>query len=236
MHDVDALLFDVFGTLVDWRTSLIDELTAFGDERGVAVDWAALVDDWRDAYVPSMDRVRRGELAWTTLDELHRASFDALAERYGIAQALDEPTRRWCVAGWHRLHPWPDVVPGLERLRRRFIVGTLSNGNVRLLVDLVKGAPLPMDVVLSAELFRHYKPDAEVYRGAVALLGTEARRVMLVAAHNHDLRAAAREGMRTAFVARPSEYGPRQHHDFAADPEIDVAVDDLGALADRLGA
>jgi len=236
LRDVEALVFDVFGTLVDWRTSLIDDLTAFGDARGMRADWPSFVDDWRGEYVPSMDRVRRGTLPWTTIDVLHRESFDRLAQRYGIAGELDGAARAWCVDRWHRLRPWPDSVAGLERLRRRFILGTLSNGNVRLLTDLVKSAPLPMDVVLSAELFRHYKPDAEVYRGAVALLGTAPHRVMLVAAHNNDLNAAAREGMRTAFVARPAEYGPRQDRDLRADAGIDVAVRDLGELADHLGA
>ncbi len=233
---LEALVFDVFGTLVDWRTSLIDDLSAFGERSTLDVDWAAFVDDWRGEYAPSMDRVRRGEQPWTTIDALHRTSFDALASRYGFADALDEDARRWCVDRWHRLRPWRDTVAGLERLRRRYIVGTLSNGNVRLLADLVKSAPLPMDVVLSAELFRRYKRDPEVYRGAVELLGTEPGRVMLVAAHNDDLHAAAREGMRTAFVARPTEYGPRQAHDVRADPGIDLAVRDLGELADRLGA
>jgi 2-haloacid dehalogenase len=233
---VEALVFDVFGTLVDWRTSLIDDLTAFGDERGFAADWPAFVDLWRGMYMPSMDRVRRGERGWTSLDTLHRESFDALAVRFGIDGALDDAARRWCVEGWHRLRPWPDTVAGLTRLRTRYILGTLSNGNVRLLTDLAKSAPLPMDVIFSAELFRHYKPDAEVYRGAIALLSAQPEHVMLVAAHNGDLAAAARTGMRTAFVARPTEYGPGQTHDAGAEPGHDLAVRDLGELADRLGA
>lgn len=234
--DVEALVFDVFGTLVDWRSSLIEDLTAFGNEQGVAADWASFVDAWRGAYAPSMDRVRHGEQPWTSLDALHRASFSRLATQYGFENELDEAGRRWCVDRWHHLRPWPDTVAGLTRLRARYILGTLSNGNVRLLVDLAKSAPLPMDVIFSAELFRHYKPDPEVYRGAVELLGVEPDCVMLVAAHNVDLRAAAQQGMRTAFVARPTEYGPRQQNDQVADPGIDLAVRDLGELADRLGA
>ena len=233
---IEALVFDVFGTLVDWRTSLIDDLAAFGNVRGLVVDWPALVDAWRSAYVPSMDRVRRGELPWTTLDALHRTSFDALANDFGIGAALDDAARRWCVDRWHRLRPWPDTVAGLTRLRARFVVGTLSNGNVRLLADLAKSAPLPVDVIFSAELFRHYKPDPDVYRGAVALLATAPERVMMVAAHTADLHAAAREGLRTAFVARPAEYGPNQPAAAAAGEDFDVAVRDLGELADRLGA
>jgi 2-haloacid dehalogenase len=234
--EVEALVFDVFGTLVDWRSSLIEDLSAFGAERGIVADWPAFVDAWRGAYAPSMDRVRHGEQQWTTLDALHRTSFTRLATQYGFENALDEAGRRWCVDRWHRLRPWPDTVAGLTRLRTRYLLGTLSNGNVRLLADLAKAAPLPMDVILSAELFRHYKPDPDVYRGAIELLGTEPRRVMLVAAHNPDLHAAAQEGLRTAFVARPFEYGPDQRKDQVADPGIDVGVRDLGELADRLGA
>jgi 2-haloacid dehalogenase len=233
---IEALVFDVFGTLVDWRTSLIDDLAAFGNARGLVVDWPALVDAWRGAYAPSMDRVRRGELPWTSLDALQRASFDTLANDFGIGAALDDTARRWCVDRWHRLRPWPDTVAGLTRLRARYVLATLSNGNVRLLADLAKSAPLPVDVILSAELFRHYKPDPEVYRGAVDLLATAPERVMMVAAHAGDLRAAAREGLRTAFVARPAEYGPNQPAEVVADAEFDAAVRDLGELADHLGA
>jgi 2-haloacid dehalogenase len=231
-----ALLFDVFGTLVDWRTSLIEDLSAFGSEHNVEVDWPAFVDAWRSEYVPSMMRVRRGELPWTPLDALHRQSFDVLATRFGFDTAIGEPERRWCVDRWHRLRPWPDTVDGLRRLRKHYILGTLSNGNVRLLVDLARAAQLPMDIIFSAELFRHYKRDPEVYRGAIELLAAEPERVMLVAAHNDDLAAAKAEGMRTAFVARPTEYGPAQHENLVAACGIDVAVRDLGELADRLTA
>lgn len=231
---IEALVFDVFGTLVDWRTSLIEDLGAFGREREIAIDWASFADDWRAAYEPSLARVRRGEAPWIPLDALHAASFDELAARYGIADRLPPQDRAWCVDRWHRLRPWPDTVGGLARLRERFITGSLSNGNVRLLVDLAREARLGFDVIFSAETFRHYKPDAQVYRGAVEMLGLPAERVMLVAAHNADLVAAAAHGMRTAFVARPAEYGPRQHADFDADPSVDVAVRDLGELAAEL--
>ncbi|GAC1451375.1 MAG: haloacid dehalogenase type II [Vulcanimicrobiaceae bacterium] len=233
---LEALLFDTFGTLVDWRTSLIDDLTAFGGRRGLRVDWIAFVDAWRDAYVPSMERVRRGEQQWTTLDGLHRASFDDLATRYGIERDLDEADRAWCVDRWHRLRPWADVVAGLTRLRTRYIVGTLSNGNVRLLADLARSARLPMDLLFSAETFRRYKPDPQTYLGAAELLATKPGNIMMVAAHNGDLRAARALGMRTAFVLRPTEYGPHQSSDLAAAGEVDIAVRDLGELADRLGA
>lgn len=230
----EALLFDVFGTLVDWRTSLIEDMSAFGSERGLHVDWPAFVDAWRSEYVPSMARVRRGEVPWTPLEALHRESFDALATRFGFAAAIGEADRHWCVGRWHRLRAWPDTVEGLGRLRKSHLLGTLSNGNVRLLTDLVRSAQLPMDLILSAELFRHYKRDPEVYRGAIELLASKPERVMLVAAHNDDLLAAKAEGMRTAFVSRPTEYGPAQRENIVAASGIDIAVRDLGELADYL--
>lgn len=234
--ELEALVFDTFGTLVDWRTSLIEDLSAFGARRSLAVDWPAFVDAWRGAYRPSMDRVRHGEAPWTPLDALHRASFDRLTTEHGIDGGLDEADRVWCVDRWHRLRPWDDVVAGLNRLHGRFILGTLSNGNVRLLVDLARSASLPLDLIFSAETVRRYKPDPRTYRGAVELLATEPRRVMLVAAHNDDLRAARAEGLRTAFVTRPREYGPHQAHDLRADDDVDLAVESLIELAGRLGA
>jgi 2-haloacid dehalogenase len=228
---LEAIVFDTFGTLVDWRTSLIEQFGTYGAEHHLDVDWPAFVDAWRHAYAPSMDRVRRGERGWASLDVLHGESFDELAAQFGFAAQIDAAARTWFVNGWHRLRPWPDTVPGLTRLRSRWITGTLSNGNVRLLTDLARFAPLPIDVILSAELFRHYKRDPAVYRGAIELLGTTPERVMLVAAHNDDLHAARAEGMRTAFVARPTEYGPAQTKDLAADAGIDIAVRDLNELA-----
>jgi 2-haloacid dehalogenase len=231
---VRALLFDVFGTLVDWRTSIVRDLTAFGAERGIACDWTALVDAWRAAYRPSMARVRAGTLAWCNLDELHAASFEELAARFAIEGALSADDRAWIVRRWHALEPWPDTRAGLVRLRERHVLATLSNGNVALLVDLARHADLRFDAILSAEIFRHYKPDPQTYRGAVALLACEPRDVMLVAAHNDDLQAAREHGLRTAFVARPTEYGPHQTEDFEADPGVDVAVSTLEDLADAL--
>ena len=166
-----AILFDVFGTVVDWRGSLIEELSAFGAARGIAGDWTTLVDRWRGNYVPSMDRVRRGELPWTRLDDLHRASLDELVTELGIA-GLTEDDRAHLTRAWHRLRPWPDVVAGLTRLKRRYIIGTLSNGNFSLLANLAKHAGLPWDVVIGGDLLRHYKPDKEVYRAADAYPGT----------------------------------------------------------------
>ena len=235
MRDVRAILFDTFGTVVDWRGSLIDEMTAFGVARGIAADWAALVDAWRGAYAPSLDRVRRGELPWTILDDLHRASLERLVVDFGIAglSAADLDTiNRF----WHRLRPWPDAVPGLTRLKRRFIIGPLSNGNVALLVNMAKHAGLPWDMVCATELFGHYKPDPETYLGAADLLGLPPGAVMMAAAHNGDLHAARSCGLKTAFFPRPTEYGPRQTRDFAADSDWTVIAADIEDLATRMGA
>jgi 2-haloacid dehalogenase len=231
---VRALLFDVFGTLVDWRSSVLAQARAFGLRRGVTCDWEALVDAWRGAYYPSMDRVRSGELPWRNLDALHAASFEDLCSSFGIEASLSAEDRAWFVRRWHDLDPWSDVRAGLVRLRERHVLATLSNGNVSLLVDLAKNADLRFDAILSAEIFRRYKPDPETYLGAAALLGCEPRDVMLVAAHNDDLLAARAQGLRTAFVARATEYGPHQKEDFDADARIDVVARDLIDLAERL--
>jgi len=227
-----ALVFDVFGTLFDWRGSLIRLFERFGRERGVEADWPALAESWREAYGPSMERVRRGEVPWMNLDALHRTSFDELAPRYGL-EALDEDDRKRCVRFWHELEAWPDVRPGMARLRERFVVGPLSNGNVALLIDLARRARVEFDVILSAEIFRHYKPDAETYRGAIELLGVAPGELMLVAAHNGDLHNAAECGLQTAFVAR-AEWGSGQTSDLAADAGIDVVASDLLDLAAKL--
>ena len=231
---VKALLFDTFGTLVDWRTSLIADLSEFGCQHGIAADWTALTDAWRAAYAPSMDRVRRGESPWTVLDDLHRASLEKLLAEHNIA-GLGETDLDHLTRAWHRLHPWPDSVAGMLRLRERFILGPLSNGNVALLTNLARFARLPFDVILGSDLFRHYKPDPETYLGACALLRLRPAEVMLVAAHNADLRAAAALGLRTGFIPRPTEYGPWQNKDFAAVETWDVVARDLLDLADQLG-
>lgn len=230
-----ALLFDTFGTLVDWRGSLIAELGAFGAGRGIAADWTRLVDAWRGAYVPSMDRVRRGELPWTKLDDLHRGSLDRLVAEQGI-EGLHEADRAHLALAWHRLDPWPDTVPGLARLKPHFVLAPLSNGNVSLLIDLARRAPLPWDAVFGADVFRRYKPDPQTYLGACALLGLQPGEVMMCAAHNGDLAAARRLGLRTGFIARPAEYGPGQNRDLAPEADWDVTVGGVEELADRLGA
>jgi 2-haloacid dehalogenase len=230
---VRALLFDVFGTLVDLRGSIASQLEAFGRERGIACDWYALVDAWRGEYVPSMDRVRRGERPWAALDTLHAESFDRLAERFALP-TLSAIERDWIVKRWHALEPWPDVPAALERLHEHFILATLSNGNVALLVDLARHARLRFDAILSAEIFKRYKPDQETYLGAAALLNCTPPEAMLVAAHESDLRAAAAVGLRTAFVARPGECGLPPAEASALPAEFDVSVRSLDELLERL--
>jgi 2-haloacid dehalogenase len=230
---VRALLFDVFGTLFDWRTSIARALREFGKERAIVCDWEAFALEWRAAYAPSMDRVRRGEMPWRNLDRLHAASLREVAVRFELPP-LEPSDSDWIVARWHELDVWPDVSAGLARLRTQFLLGMLSNGNVALLVDLMRFADLRFDALFSAELFEHYKPDPPTYLGAVKLLGLEPRDVMLVAAHNADLHAAAALGLRTAFVARPTEYGPAQIADREAAEGIDLAVSGLDELADAL--
>ena len=231
---VQAVLFDVFGTVVDWRGSIIAELTAFGTSRGLTADWARFTDDWRQLYQPSMDRVRTGARPWTILDVLHRESLDLLLAKYRIA-GLSEADKVHINTVWHRLKPWPDVIPGVTRLKSRAIIGTLSNGNVGLLTRMAKNAGLPWDVILGAETAQAYKPLPQAYLRAAALLNLEPGQVMLVAAHNGDLAAAAACGLRTAFVARPAEYGPKQAIDLKPDQAWDIVADSFGGVADKLG-
>jgi 2-haloacid dehalogenase len=231
---VRALVFDTFGTVVDYRSSIIAEGEAFGREKGVNADWATFADAWRSGYAPAMNRVRSGELPWTKLDDLHRQVLDKLLVEYKISGLTEAEIDHFNKA-WHRLKPWPDAVAGLTRLKKKFIIAPLSNGNVSLMTDLAKFAGLPWDVILGAELARHYKPDKEVYLTAAALLDLRPAQVMMVAAHRGDLRAAAALGFRTAFVPRPRE-GPNGERDNANDGSFDVFAEDFNLLASRLGA
>jgi len=234
MHDVKAILFDTFGSVVDWRSSLINEFTPWGEARGLKVDWVAFADAWRGAYAPSMDRVRKGELPWTILDVLHRQSLDRLVGEFGIT-GLSEAELDHMNRVWHRLHPWPDSVAGLTRLKTRHIIAPLSNGNVALLVNLAKFAGLPWDMVFGSEISHHYKPDPEVYLGACSMLGLQPGQVMMAAAHNYDLGAARALGLRTGFFARPTEYGPNQTKDVKATSDWDVIATDIEDLARQMG-
>jgi 2-haloacid dehalogenase len=207
VDQVKALAFDVFGTVVDWRGSLIAEGQTFSRSRHVQVDWPKFAGRWRAGYGPAMDLVRTGKLPWMTIDQLHRRILDRLLEEFQVT-GLTEADKDHLNRAWHRLRPWPDAVEGLRLLKRKRIVATLSNGNVSLLTNMAKHAGLPWDVILSAELAGHYKPDPEAYLTAARLLDLPPAQVMMVAAHPDDLAAAARVGFRTAYVPRPLEYGP----------------------------
>jgi len=234
LTDLHALTFDVFGTVVDWRTSIAREGRELGARKGIEADWEAFADAWRAKYQPSLSRVRDGEIPWTKLDDLHRASLDELLAEFGI-EGLSEEEKNDLNRAWHRLDPWPDSVEGLTRLKRRYVLATLSNGNVALLVNMAKHAGLPWDAVLGAEVARHYKPQPEAYLSTAEYLGVAPAQCMLVAAHNDDLVAAARVGFRTGFVPRPREYGSNQTTDLEAKHDFDVVARDFIDLAARLG-
>lgn len=227
-----ALAFDVFGTVVDWRSSIIAELQSFGNRHGLQRDWASFADAWRAGYAPAMDRVRRGELPWTRIDDLHREILIDLLDGVRVDEAEIDDLNQ----AWHRLTPWPDSVPGLHRLKQRFVITTLSNGNLSLLTNMAKNAGLPWDCVISAELFGHYKPDPEAYLGCARLLDVAPEELMLVATHPHDLRAARACGLRTGYVVRPLEHGPGRPLPEVADGEFEVVAQDFIDLARQLGA
>ena len=231
---IRALAFDVFGTVVDWRSSVVREGEELGRRKGLNIDWAAFADAWRDRYAPSMDRVRRGERPWTNLDDLHRSSLEELLVEFGV-DGLSEKEKDHLNRVWHRLKPWPDAVGGLRRLKERYTITTLSNGNVSLLTDMAKRAGLPWDLILSAELVRHYKPDRETYLMVPGLLSLQPEEVVMVAAHPDDLRAAREAGLRTAYVTRPLEFGPGGKAE-APDHAFDLVATDFLDLADQLGA
>lgn len=231
-----ACLFDVFGTTVDWRSSVRRQIDAFLREKGVAgVDPAEFADEWRKLYQPSMEAVRSGRREWTILDVLHRESLESLLARYGI-RGLSDAEADHLNRAWHRLEPWPDVVEGLKRLKAKLIIAPCSNGNIALMVNLAKHAGLPWDCILGAETARAYKPLAEAYRAACRHLALAPSEVMMVAAHNGDLKAAKTQGLATAFIARPTEHGPGQRTDLEADRScVDVVARDFIDLAARLG-
>lgn len=232
--DVRALTFDVFGTVVDWRGSIIREAALLGENKGIEADWAAFADAWRAGYGPAMNRVRTGELPWTKIDVLHRMILDTLVDEYGLG-GLSEGELADLNHVWHRLDPWPDAVGGLIRLKSKLTIATLSNGNVSLLSNMAKHGGLPWDVILSAEIAKHYKPDAEAYLHSAELLSLRPEQVMMVAAHKGDLQAAQRVGLKTAFVARPDEMGPEREVDVTRDAWMDVYARDFHDLAEQLG-
>ena len=234
-RSVKALAFDVFGTVVDWRSSIITEGQLLTKTKGLRVDWAGFADDWRDGYGPAMDRVRKHEIPWTNIDGLHRLILNDLIKKFSV-QGLSPEEINHLNRVWHRLMPWSDSVAGLNRLRSRYILATLSNGNISLLVDMAKNAGLPWDCVLSAELSGHYKPDPEVYEMAARLLDLSPDQVMMVAMHPDDLRAARKAGLKTGYVLRPLERGADRPYKPAPDTEFDITATDFLDLANKLGA
>jgi len=234
LSDVRALTFDIFGTTVDWRSGVAGEGRRLATLHGIAADWERVADAWRALYTPYMDRVRLGELPWTNFDRLHRLSLDQVIDDLGI-EGFDDAAREEFTLAWERLPAWPDAKAGLAALSQRFTVATLSNGNRSLQQALMRFTGLPFHRLLSAEDFAHYKPDPELYLGAVAALGLEPGQVMMVAAHKSDLRGAQSAGLRAAFVERPMEKGPSGDADALPDPLADVQAADFVDLADRLG-
>jgi 2-haloacid dehalogenase len=232
---VKALVFDTFGTVVDWRTSVSHEVEQLARKKELKVDAEKFADAWRAGYGPSMNRVRTGELPWTKLDVLHRMILDKILVDFGM-KGLSEDEISTLNHAWHRLHPWPDAVKGLTRLKKRFIIAPLSNGNISLMTDLAKFGGLPWDCILGAELARHYKPDPEVYKSAAEFLDLKVDQIMMVAAHLGDLKAAKAVGLKTAFVPRPLELGPQGKPDLKADATVDLSAVDFNDLAKQLGA
>jgi len=231
---IGALIFDVFGTVVDWRGGIIREARALGRRKGLDVDWAAFADGWRALYQPAMARVREGRRGFVALDTLHRENLLVMLERFAIDD-LDEAEIDNLNRAWHRLDSWTDAVAGLTRLKSKYIIATQSNGNVALMVNMAKRVGLPWDAILGAEVVGHYKPQPEAYTRACDMLGLAPTQVVMTAAHNGDLIAAADCGLRTAFIPRPNEHGPGQTSDLSPAQEFDFIAGDFRDLARQLG-
>ena len=230
-----ALLFDVFGTCVDWRQSIIREGEALARKQGLpGIDWAGFADAWRSRYQPQMESVRIGSRIWVTLDVLHRESFDLLLPQFGL-ESIPDDVRFDFNRAWHRLDPWPDTSRALHSLKTRFIIAPNSNGHIALQVNLANHGNLPWDAILGAEIAAAYKPQPEVYLRSIAALDLNPSEVMMVAAHNSDLIAASALGMKTAFIARPHEHGPNQTTDLTPEAEYDLVATDLLDLAAQFG-
>lgn len=236
-REVRAVLFDTFGTVVDWRTGVARQAAAFAVEQGQELDAEAFADDWRALYQPAMEAIRTRTREFATLDTLHRENLDQVLRRHGFdPERLGEDPLEELNKSWHRLPPWPDSEEGLAAIRRRYIVGPLSNGNTSLLLDMARNASLPWDVIIGSDMTRTYKPLPEAYLRTAEFLGLNPGEVMLAAAHNGDLQAAREAGLATAFIARPTEYGPDQTADLAPDSDWDLSASSIPGLADLLGA
>ncbi len=235
IENITAILFDTYGTVVDWRSSVIAEGRALAREKGIeCIDWEAFADAWKATYRPYIDQVRNGERPWTDNDALQRQRLDEIIGEFGIT-GLNEHDVADLNRAWHRLKPWPDSLPGLRRIKANVPIGAFSNGNLLLLANMANHSDIPWDFIISSDLFRHYKPDPEIYLGAIELLGGEADRLMLVAAHNYDLANARKHGMLTAFVLRPTMFGPNQDTNLEAEDDWDIIADSLEGVAAALG-
>ena len=234
---VKALVLDIFGTVVDWRGSVIAEGIAWGRAKNLHLDWVAFADRWRLGYKPAMNRVRKGELPWTRLDDLHRMILEELLVEFKIEGLTEEEKVSWTHV-WRRLNPWPDSVEGLARIKRKYLIAPLSNGNIALMAHLARLRNFQWDAILGAELVRHYKPDREVYVSAYEYLDLKPEEVMMCAAHIYDLQAARSVGLRTAFIHRPDEYGngPVGVPDKAKPGDFDVVSASIVDLAQQMGA
>ncbi|ARP80232.1 haloacid dehalogenase, type II [Bordetella genomosp. 8] len=232
---IKALLFDVFGTVVDWRTSVARQLRPFLEQHGIQDDPHDVANAWRKKYQPALDEVRSGRRPFVKLDVLHRENLEALLADYKLdVGALSEETLNDLNLIWHRLDPWPDSVAGLRRLKQRFIIAPMSNGNIRLMTDMAKGAGLPWDAILGAEVVKAYKTSPEAYLRTAEVLDLRPEEICMVAAHNSDLAAARKCGFHTAFVLRPTEYGPDQKTNLRAEQDWDWVADDMGQLATKM--
>jgi 2-haloacid dehalogenase len=232
---VRAVLFDTFGTVVDWRSGVSSAVRVFAADSALTLDPEEFADAWRAQYEPAKERVRSGQRPYVSLDTLHRENLDTVLRAHDIDPDTFVPGELTSLAAaWHYLPPWPDSVEGIRQIRRHFIVGPLSSGNTALLVDMAKAAGLPWDVILGSDISRTYKPSPDAYRKPAALLGLDAGEVMLVAAHNNDLEGARRAGLATAFIARPTEYGPHQATDLTAAYDWDVTAESITDLASQL--
>ncbi|MEM7210808.1 MAG: haloacid dehalogenase type II [Pseudomonadota bacterium] len=236
MQQVKALLFDTFGTVVDWRGSVARQVDRLAYAKGIeGLDSDAFARAWRAGYLPGMAPVISGERGWTPIDVIHRERLEVILDEFGIADHFDETERADLNLAWHRLDPWADSVPGLRRLSAKYMIGPLSNGSTPLLVNMAKRAGIPWDVIMSSDATRGYKPDPKTYLGACEMMGLEPTQVMMCAAHNNDLEAASSHELRTAYINRPSEYGPDQVRDTAATGEWDIITDHIEGIAEVLG-
>lgn len=232
---IRALAFDVFGTTVDWCGGIAREAEAMLAPKGVKLDWIAFANRWRREYQPAMEAVRTGARGYVTMDVLHREMLDAALADFRVTGLSAEEKARLAL-GWRRLDPWPDAVEGMQRLKQRFTLAALSNGNIALVVEMAKRSGIPWDVILGAELVKQYKPRPEIYDSAPAFLDLEPDQVMMVACHVWDLEHAAKRGLRTAYVRRPDEYGPDVALKPPAEGRFDIHVGSFVELAERLGA